>query len=113
MELDRSRAEGALLICPAVYAELLAYPGATERFVQGFLSAMRVDVDYRLEAGVWDTAGLRYARHAERRRKVRGDNPRRLLTDFLIGAHAFLQADRLLTLDAAFYRRNFPELKLL
>lgn len=37
---------------------------------------------------------------------------RRLLADFLIGAHALLQAERLLTRDKGFYRSAFSELRL-
>jgi predicted nucleic acid-binding protein len=38
-----------------------------------------------------------------------GGNPKRLLVDFLIGAHAILKDDRLLTLDASCYREDFPK----
>lgn len=109
-QLAEASAAGAVLIAPVVYAELHAYPGATQEWLDRFLDATGVAVDFGLETQVWREAGTRYARYAERRRKTAGSQPRRLLADFLIGAHALLQADRLLTLDPKVYRQDFPEL---
>jgi predicted nucleic acid-binding protein len=36
-----------------------------------------------------------------------------LLADFLIGSHALVQADRLLTLDPHRYSQDFPEVRLM
>jgi predicted nucleic acid-binding protein len=113
MQLRLARSEGALLISPFVFAELLAYPGASLAFVQDFLNTTGVVIDFQLEERLWSETGLRFARYAERRRRSVGDSPRRLLADFLIGAHALVQADRLLTLDPEVYRRDFPEVALL
>jgi hypothetical protein len=113
LKLNAAKAEGALLVCPAVYAELQAYPQMTASLVHAFLIATDVRVDYRLQEKVWEEAGQRFARYSDRRRQVGGESPRRFLTDFLIGAHALLQAEKLLTLDQGIYRRNFPELHLL
>jgi predicted nucleic acid-binding protein len=103
---------GALLISPFVFAELHAYPGATEAFLQGFLAATGVHVDTRLEERIWPEAGRRFARYAARRRQS-GSEPIGLLADFLIGTHALVQADRLFTLGPRRYVLDFPELPLL
>jgi predicted nucleic acid-binding protein len=105
--------EGQLVISPFVFVELLAYPRSTGAFVQKFLEASCVVIDYKLKEMVWSEAGLRFARYSARRRQATGDGPRRVLADFLIGAHALVQAERLLTLDPKRYRQDFPELRLL
>jgi predicted nucleic acid-binding protein len=43
--------------------------------------------------------------------KQRGGKRSRILADFLIGAHAQLNADRILTRDTRFFGPNFPRLK--
>ena len=78
-----------------------------------FLRGASVDVDFDLDHHVWREAGLRFSKFALHRRRSRERQPPRLLTDFIIGAHALLHADRLLTLDVARYRRDFSELRLI
>lgn len=111
--LGEAKNQGALFIAPVVYAELLAYPNATESYVDGFLSDTGITVDFQIEREVWVDAGRRFAHYAVQRRKSGFAEPKRLLADFLIGSHALLQADRLMTLDANRYRQYFPELKLI
>jgi len=110
--LSDARAEGGLVICGVVYAELLAHPKATDEFVNEFLAATGVDIDFDLGEDAWREAGRRFAQYAVRRRAARGGSSKRLLADFLVGTHAFLQSDRLLTADGGVYQQDFPELEI-
>jgi predicted nucleic acid-binding protein len=112
-QLGEAKMEGALLISPFVFAELHAYPGATESFVRNFMAKTGVTIDYRLDDSVWAETARRFARYAARRRQSSGAGPKRLLANFLIGAHALVQADQLLTLDSNRYSQDFPEVRLL
>ena len=49
---------------------------------------------------------------AARRRRHGEAGPRRILADFVIGAHAIEKGYRLLTLDDRIYRAAFPDLKI-
>jgi predicted nucleic acid-binding protein len=111
--LGNAKAEGGLVVGAPVYAELLAYPKATESFVNTFLADTGIDVDFEFQQTVWLEAGRRFARYAKRRRRSAPPGPRRLLADFIIGSHALTQADRLMTLDPKRYEKDFPELKLI
>ena len=108
--LGRARSEGGLVISAPVFAELLAYPSATLTFVRQFLETTHVVTDFSLDEAVWHAAGAAYATYAQRRRRSKDASPKRLLVDFIVGAHAMLKADRLLTLDAARYKLAFPKL---
>jgi predicted nucleic acid-binding protein len=44
---------------------------------------------------------------------LRAVPPKRMLVDFVVGAHALLQADRLVTQDEDRYARDFPDLRLI
>lgn len=121
--------EGAMVICEAVYAELAGYFGDAEG-LQTFLNETRI----RFEPSGADaliTAGVAWREYTIRRRsslicpqcgshlEIKCENcgrelrPRQhLVADLMIGAHALLQADRLLTRDRGFYGTYFPTLKL-
>jgi len=109
--LSRAQSEGGLVVSAPVYAEILAHPKITESLLNDFLADTSIEVDFELGRDVWLDAGRRFALYAKRRRRVTHDNPKRLLADFIIGSHALIQADRLMTLDTRRYERDFPELK--
>lgn len=111
--LFEARSEGGLVICAPVYCELLAYPSATQRFVQECLGETGIFVDFLLDEQVWQRAANAFVGYAERRRRSRVGSAKRMLVDFVIAAHALLRADRLMTLDASRYRRDFPKLQII
>lgn len=109
--LESARSEGALVVSPAVYAELVA--GRTSDAVDDFFSDKGIEVDWEMDREVWRTAGSRYGAYARDHRRRKGDfAPRRILADFLIGAHALHLARALLTADTRIYGTYFPELRV-
>jgi len=111
--LGRARGEGGLVISAPVYTELMAHPKAGSGFLDIFLAKTEIAVDFAIKEEVWREAGRAFGEYAQRRRQSGDGVAKRLLADFLIGAHAYLTADRLLTLDASRYRHAFPKLRLL
>lgn len=110
--LDEAGERGGLVIAPVVYAELRAFPRATTSFVDSFLEQTEIYVDWNLDKSIWQLAAEHYQGYAARKRKQRMGEPKRFIADFIVGAHAQLRADVLMTLDPRPYRRDFPELIL-
>lgn len=102
--LATARQQGQLLVCEVVYAELV--PGFANRDVLdeklrelgAAVSPINADIAY--------LAGRRWAEY----RRRGGPRSRRILPDFLIGAHAALTAQTFLTRDNGFFTAYFPEL---
>ena len=110
--LRGARAAGPLTIAAPVWAELHAAPGATPELVTRFLDDTGIEGDFDLDERVWRRASEAFAAYAVRRRASAGGEPKRLLVDFLVGAHACERADRLLTLDPQRYRQAFDDLRI-
>ena len=110
--LEAAFNRGNLVVAAPVFAELLAAPGRTESFVNAFLEDTAIAIDWTLDERVWRSAGRAFQAYAERRRKQRDSGTRRILADFLIGAHAQTRGYRLLTLDERLYRVAFPNLTI-
>ena len=97
--LAKLQTEGGLVISAPVFAELVAHPKSTIKFVDTFLSTTNITVDFSTDEDVWRAAASAVSEYAQRRRKSGNGSQKRLLVDCVIGAHATLRADRLLTLD--------------
>jgi len=110
LALDTALARGSLVISAPVFAELMAAPGRSEIFLDSFFKNTGIAIDWVLPEAVWRAAGHAFQKYAARRRKQKDPGPRRILADFLIGAHAAEYGYRLLTLDDHLYRAAFPGL---
>ncbi len=100
-------ASGALVISDCVVAEIApAFKDQAELI--DFLQDWQLSfVPSAREAAL--LAGAMFKRYLERR----GSTRRRVVADFLIGAHAMVHADRLLARDRGYYRDYFDGLVLL
>ena len=98
--------EGALMICDIVYAELVPrFEGRS--ILDKALGTINVSLS-SVDTNVAFLAGERWSLYRESGGKREG-----IISDFLIGAHAFIKAERFLTRDRGFYKLYFPELKIL
>ena len=95
---------GAILVCDVVYAELVPAFGDRSsldkalREINAAVSPIDTAIAYE--------AGLRWARYRQA-----GGPRERIIADFLIGAHAVVNADTFLTRDQGFYATYFSELR--
>jgi predicted nucleic acid-binding protein len=110
--LEAAFSRGALVASAPVFAELIAAPGRTETFVNSFLEETGIVIDWELGEAVWRNAGRAFQHYEKRRRKQGDSGSRRILADFLIGAHAQTKSYRLLTLDERLYKAAFPTLTI-
>ena len=111
--LDHELAHGSLVLSAPVFTELMAAPGRSEGFLTKFCNDTGITVEFDLDEQIWRTAGRAFQAYASRRRKQRDPGPRRILADFLIGAHAFQRGYHLLTLDGQIYKTAFPNLTII
>src|SRR5438270_437846 len=111
--LDAALERGSLVLSAPVFAELMAAPGRTEAFLDRFCSDTGMTTEFNLDEEIWRLAGRAFQAYASRRRKQRDPGPRRILADFLIGAHASHRGYRLLTLDDHLYQAAFSALTVI
>ncbi|MGI8959292.1 MAG: type II toxin-antitoxin system VapC family toxin [Bryobacteraceae bacterium] len=104
--LDNAAADGSLVICDLVYAEV-CIQFDTQRECDRFLESTEIRVEpLNREAHF-------VASRTWRAYRKQGGHRTRILPDFLIGAHAQVQATRLVSRDRGFYRKLFPSLNVI
>lgn len=106
--ITQYQAQG-FVVSPVVYAELRA--GQQWGIYQRWLQHVQMQVVWPMPPEVWDLAGERSAQYTAQRRS--GQAPRRVLADFLIGAHAEFHGLDLLSFDQTVYGSVFPDVTLL
>lgn len=105
--LRKAMQEGSIVACEVVWAEVATAYGEKMEEVLGALTQAGIGfLPMTQEAAVKSAECWR----AYRRRAGKAG---RIAADFLIGGHALIQCDRLLTRDKGFYQGYFKPLALL
>jgi predicted nucleic acid-binding protein len=104
--LQHAASEGGLIVSPVAFAEYsIAYPSLESARAD----LERLHINYEpIDPNSAYLAGQIFLRYR------RAGGPRQhLIPDFLIAAHASVQADRLAAIDRGYLRTYFPDLQLL
>jgi len=101
-----ARQRGGLLACEAVWAETRQLYPSREAHAQ----AMN---DFGLQFSPLLAPAAVLAGEIQKAYRQAGGKRDRLLVDFMVGAHALVQADQLATCDSGFLRTYFRQLKIL
>jgi predicted nucleic acid-binding protein len=97
--------QGAIIICSIVYAELV--PQFADMYsLNNTLEALNITCS-PLDSEIAYIAGERWALY-----RKSGGKRMRIITDFLIGGHAMVKAERFMTRDRGFYQTYFPDLDI-
>lgn len=104
--LREAIALGPVVVCDVVVAEICSSLRDGDQALQALedigVTFSRIEPKAAIRAG-----------EMQRRHRARGADGLRAVPDFLIGAHALLQCNALITYDARFFRDYFKGLKLI
>jgi predicted nucleic acid-binding protein len=104
--IEQALGAGGVVVCDAVVAEVQAMLATSE-------NAMNVLGEIGIHYLPTSEQSAVRAGFMQRRFRDRGGRRERVVADFLIGAHAMMQCDALITRDASFYRDYFKGLKVI
>lgn len=98
--------QGPVVLCEVALAELCTS-------LRGGSEVLQHLEDVGIAYNPMEPKSALRAGEMQRRYRQRGGNRSRTVADFLIGAHAMMQCDALITRDAGFYRDYFKGLKVI
>ncbi len=102
-------ANAKLVICGMVFSEALCMPDISLSELELSLNDFAIEVEWYLSEQVWKEAGLARATQLRHRNP---NSSKRVIADFIIGAHANTQKYWLCTFDSKGFRMAFPSLVL-
>ncbi|WP_372524699.1 type II toxin-antitoxin system VapC family toxin [Piscinibacter sp.] len=104
--LREALATGPVVVCDVVLTEICSCLRDGD---QAMLALEEMGIAY----GVVEQKSALRAGEMQRRYRSRGGGRQRTVADFIVGAHALLQCDALITRDASFFRDYFKGLKVI
>ena len=104
--LREALARGPVVVCDVVVAEICSSLRDGDQ-------AMQALEDMGIRFSLVEQKSALRAGEMQRRYRSRGGGRQRTVPDFIVGAHALLQCNALITRDATFFRDYFKGLKVI